>query len=399
MRLALLLAIASACGSTTLAPVPAPTAPVPETAAAADALRASRFEDAAREASRALEKSPRDARAAAVRAIANYQAAGSELWLNLVNVIDKAEHVTAFDHEEGRVAWRAFAERLGSIDADLAIVAADPGFSLELCLACWEHDWNHNKTIDDRDRKLFELEYDGHGGRLDDGDPRRRPTFRFDVGDAEWARAMIAFQRAVVELVLAYRWSDLDKLLYHGDPALTIRMVDKGRVTHAHKLILDGLGHADRCRELYLAETDDDREWVPNPSQKSHPIPLDVDANLYATWAAVTGDVRRMLASEEGISLREVAQLVDARAAMLVPDAYVDLGRMLREPTDVTIDLKHASPTPAGIEAAFRQVLGNGYAARMKPSPLPGRLARMVKELETGGETLEHKLRYLFWLN
>ena len=399
MRLALVLLLATACGSTTPAPAPPPTPPAPETGVAVDALRASRFEDAARAASRALEHSPRDSRAAAVRAIANFQAAGSELWVSLAKVIDKAEHVTAFDHEEGRAAWRAFADRLGSIDADLAIVAGDPGFSLELCLACWEHDWNHSGSIDDRDRHLFELEDDGHGGRLPDGDPRKRPTFRFDVGDAEWARAMISFQRAIVELVLAYRWSDLDKLLYHGDPALTIRIVDKGRVRHARELILAGLDHADRCRERYLAETDDDREWVPNPTQKSHPIPLEVDANLYALWAAVVGDVRRLLASEEGLSLHEMAELVDRRAAMLVPDAYVDLGRMLREPTDFTIDLKNASTTPAGIETALRQVLGNGYAAKMKPSPLPGRLMRMMKDLERGGESLEHKLRYLFWLN
>jgi len=105
-----------------------------------------------------------------------------------------------------------------------------------------------------------------------------------------------------------------------------------------------------------------------------------------------------MLASEEGVSLHEMAELVDRRAAMLVPDAYVDLGRMLREPTDFSIDLKSATTTPAGIEGAFRKVLGNGYQTKMKPSPLPGRLSRMMKDLERGGESLEHKLRYLFWL-
>ena len=398
MRLALLLLVA--CGATPAAPaVVQPSHMAPESTTAADELRAAKFDAAARDASRALEHDPHDSRAAAVRAIANYQAAGNELYLKLAGVIDRAEHFTAFDHEDGRAAWRAFAERLDSIDADLAIVGADPSFSLELCMACWEHDWNHHGGIDDRDRRLFELEYDGKGGRYEEGDPRRRPTFRFDVGDAEWARAMIAFQHAAVELVLAYRWSDLDKLLYKGDPTLTIRLFDRSRVAHARALILDGLAHADSCRALYLAETDDDREWVPSPRQKSHPIPLEVDDALFATWGAITGDVRRLLTSEEGLSIREIAQLVDRRAALLAPDAYVDVGRMLREPTNFSIDLKNASATPAGVETTLRNLLGNGYATAMKPSPLPGRLMGMMKTLESGGETFEHKLRYLFWLN
>src|SRR5439155_5752453 len=140
---------------------------------------------------------------------------------------------------------------------------ADPSFTLELCLACWEHDWNRNGHIDDSDRRLFEIEFDGHGGTLPEGDPRRRPTFKFDVGDADWARAMIAFQRALGELVLAYKWSELDKLMRlfgrGKDHRLTIHLLDAGRVHRARDLVLAGLDHAERSRAEYLAETDDDR--------------------------------------------------------------------------------------------------------------------------------------------
>ena len=397
MRLAVLVVIA-ACGSS---PPPAPvvSAPGPETATAVEALRQSRFDDAGREASHALSLHPGDARAAAVRALATYRAAGDEVVGKLERVIKNAEHITAFDHEEGRAAWRAFADRLASVETDLAVVAADPQFSLELCLACWEHDWNHDGKIDDRDHKLFEIERDATGNAIPETDPRRRPTFRFDVGDAEWARAMVSFQRAFVELVLAYRWSDLDKLLYDGRADVTIRLVDKGRVNHARELILSGLAHAARCRDLYLAETDDDREWVPNPRQQSHPIPMPVDDALYQTWSDVIADVTRMLDSDEGISMRELATLVDKKAALLVPDAYVDLGKLLREPTDFSFDFKRMEPTPAGIEQALRRLLGHGYVEHAKASPLVGRLARMARELDQGGDTIEHKLRYLFWLN
>lgn len=331
-----------------------------------------------------------DSRAAATRAIDHYIAATDALYVGLRDVIDRGEHATAFDHETGRVVWRQFADRLVEIDNDLAIVASDPQFSLEYCLACLKHDWNHDGKLDSRDEKVFAIEL------YDMGDPRRTPTFRFDVGDAEWARAMISFQRAAVELILAYRWSDLDGMLYGHERDLHIRLYDKERVRHARALILNGLVHAEQCRAMYLAETDDDREWVPNPRQHS-PVPLPVDDALYDTWKGVLGDVRRMLASEEGISLREVGTLISPELGALMPDAYVDLGAMLREPTDFTI--AKVDPTPASIEAALRGVLGHGYREHMKPSPLVGRLMRMRRELEAGGDTFEHKLRYFLWLN
>ncbi|HRC58786.1 MAG TPA: hypothetical protein PKU97_22840, partial [Kofleriaceae bacterium] len=261
---------------------------------------------------------------------------------------------------------------------------------------------------------------DGRAGRrtgtrrLEAGDPRRRPTFRFDTGDAEWARAMVAFQRAAMELLLAYRWAELDRLpMVFGRRGslekFIIPLGDAGRVRRAHKLILEGLTHADRCRAAYLAETDDDREWVPNPRQRSYAMPLAVDQALYQTWADILGDVRRMLRSEEGLSLRALAGLMDDELPALLPDAYLDLGALLREPTTVTLDLvrleqlDHAGKDPAKLqpllEALLRGVLGSGYAAKMKPSPLPSRLARIQRELDLGGDTLERKLRYLIWLN
>ncbi|MBA3540383.1 MAG: hypothetical protein H0T79_12275 [Deltaproteobacteria bacterium] len=352
-----------------------------------------------------------------------YKAAGSQLRTDLEAVVNGLDGLKFLDHQAGRAAWQRFADQLVVVDRDLAIVAADPGFSLELCIACWEYDWNHSGAIDERDRRMFEIEFDGRAtpnadGELDDsipeGDPRRRPTFKFDVGDADWARAMVSFQRAAMEIILAYRWSELDRLF--GDSSadgqdvkkIVLHLGDAARVTRARELILSGVGYADRCRTAYLAETDDDREWVPNPTQRSHPIPLDVDVRLYETWAGVTGDVHRMLTSEEGLSFKAIAALGDDDFPQLVPDAYLDLGAMLREPRDIELDLSLVS-TLFGrgdqanrkqvLEKFLRGVLGKGYASNMKPSPLVGRLHRMKTELSTGNETFERKLRYLLWLN
>lgn len=394
----------SACGDE-LPPPRSPEQRTSDSAPALAALQAARFDEAAREASAALALDPRNAQAAAVRAIAGYQRAGHDLVAELGEIIDQAEDLTFFDHQAGRAAWQTFVERLDAVDRDLAVVGADAGFAMELCIACWEYDWNRNGEVDDRDRRFLEVEYDGVGGEIPEGDARRRPTFRFDVGDVEWARAMLAYQRAGVELILAYRWSQLDLLLRGGgggmlaEPRLVIPLLDAGRVKRARKHILAGADHADRCRAAYLAETDDDREWVPNPRQKNHPIPLAVDAELYATWGAITGDLRHLVSSREGLSMRELAALVDDDLERLVPDAYVDVGRMLGEPKELVIDLRDLSERPAAVEKLLRGVLGNGFQTSMKPSPLPTRLRGMKDQLDRGEDTAEHKLRYLLWLN
>jgi hypothetical protein len=401
MRHFLLAVVVAACGSSE--PQTSSIGPSRvDTTAAITALQASKFADARREADAVLAKDSTSAQAAAVRAVATYQTAVQRFVGEMQAIMETGEVMKAVDHQAGRAMWTKLLDALDAVDKDLAIVAKDPTFSLELCLACLEIDWNGRNGIDDRDRRMLELEYDGRGGELDDGDVRRRPTFRFDVGDAEWGRAMIGFQRAFVHLVLAYDWRELDKIF--GDREsdsrrLVIRVADKAHVKKAYDLFVFALDRSAAERTAYLAETDDDREWVPNPKQKNHPIPLAVDAALYATWGAVLGDVKALLASKAGLSLKEVARILDDDLERLVPAAYVDLGAMFREPKDIVIDIGDESESPANVERILRGLLGNGYKESMSASPLVGRIRTMIQSLERGEDTLEHKLRYLFWLN
>jgi hypothetical protein len=376
MRIALLIVLA-ACASD-------PHSSRIDSTPAVTALQASQFDEARSRAGVILAQEQVNARAAAVHAIVAYRDAA----LDMRDEVRSFRGLHAFRHEP----WQRFATALEAIDRDLAIAAKDPDFALELCLACWQYDWNGSGEVDERDRQLFELELDARtGSELAAGDPRRRPTYRFDAGDIEWARAMIAFQRAAAELVLAYDWSDVEHLF--GKHRIVFRLLDARHVHRARELLLEGLAHSARERAAYLAETDDDREWVPNPRQHSFAMPLEVDAALYATWDAVLGDVRRMLRSEQGISLRELQQLLDPREKDLLPDAYLDLGAMFRAPKDIV--LEDTGDLPALLRGAF----GNGYTEKMPASPLLSRLAKMKTELARGEDTLDRKLRYLLWVN
>ncbi|NMC68898.1 MAG: hypothetical protein GYA57_02385 [Myxococcales bacterium] len=384
--------------------------PGPPSAAALQALgelQEGRFEEAYEAAGQAIDAAPSDALARVVRAVAGYRGALGRLHVEAFMQIERLDREERIDHE----AWRGIFERLeqalGKIEDDLAVAAQDPALAFDLCLACWRVDWNRSGEIDESDRLLFQIEVGADGEPLPPGDPRRKPTFRFDTGDVWWARAMIAFQRAVLQIGLGYSWTDLDRLLFENrgpEPTeFRLRVRDADRLRQARDLLLAGLDHAERARKEYLAETDDEREWVPNPRQLDHPMPLPVDAALYETWGRIVGAVGRLLRSEEGLDVAEIAQLGDDRWDD-PPRGFIDLGRFLSDPSDVVVNVEHVDafdhePSREAAEQILRDAFGAAYVPDMAPSSLVRELMRIKNEIETGSESFERKLRYLLWLN
>jgi hypothetical protein len=378
--------------------------------AAADALRAlegSKFEEAGRMAGEVLRRDKHNPFAGVVSAVSRYKAAMHQLVSDMTGIV-----VTAFrggiNERYLRVALESAESELSRADEELQPAARFPDFALELCPACLEVDWNHDGRVNERDRRLLQVEQGADGQEYADQDPRRRPTFRFDHGDVLWARAFVTFQRAALNVLLAYKWSDLNAIMRRRSerpPSVVISLEQAERVAKARQLILSGLELADQARIAYLAETDDDREWVPNPRQKSHPLPLPVDDELYRTWELVVGDLRRLVRGEEGLSVAELVQLGHHKWDN-PPTGYVDIGGMLAKPKAISIDLAQVEPFTGERlsreerhEKRIRSILGDYYRDSMKPSPLIGRLARMRDEVSQGKEKLDRKLRYLLWLN
>jgi hypothetical protein len=401
----LVAAIVAACPSTPPGETPPAVGDPDDAARAIAALQAGDFEKALTLAEESI-GARGGARAHLVAAIARYRNTMHDLAVAVMHEIARVDRRGRLPHAEMRLLLTRAEAALEIVDGHLDRAARDPDVSLELCLACWEIDWNRDGRIDDRDRSLLEIEQDAAENPIPRGDPRRRPTFRFDLGDVHWARAMVSFQRALLDLVLAYRWTELDDLFFgigRRAPSIVIRLEQPGRVTAARERILAGLDDADRAREAYLAESDDDREWLPNPRQQNHPLPLPVDGELYETWRLILRDLRALVHGEEGLDVAEIAQLGDHRWRD-PPRGYIDVGRLLSDPGDVTIDLSHLEAlderTDGGtVERVLRDVFGEAFAAEMTPSPLPARLERMKREIESGAESFERKLRYLLWVN
>lgn len=372
---------------------------------AVTALQGGEFARAEQLASSVLADDGGNAQAAAVAAISRFQRTSHQLVTDARGLFTMLDESLA-DHRYARFALQSAVEELDVVDRALAAAAGDPGVSLELCLACWKHDWNRSGEVDERDERLLQIELDADGNELPDGDPRRTPTFRFDVGDVHWARAFVAFERAVLELLLAYDWSGLTaatlRPVLEGRQPLSIPLADRVKFARVSALLRFGLDEADAARLAYLGETDDDREWVPSPSQKSHPLPLPVDAALYETWAGVISDLRAMLERQEGLSVAELAQL-GRRQWDKPPGGFLDLGGLLAEPRAIRLDLSalrdKRDDRADDVEAVLSALLGDRFTRAMVPSKLVSRLRRMREEMERGTESWGRKLRYLFWLN
>jgi hypothetical protein len=402
------LTLLAAC-ATTKPTVPQPRQDAIDPTPAIQLLQASRFADAEAKAREIVDKDPGNARANAVAAIAGYQRTMNQLVQDVIAIAMGAAQTHSLNQKYLNFALGNVDQGLRAIEQQLATAGADGNFSLELCLACWRHDWNHDGSINRRDEAFFQIEEDGEGKEIPAEDPRRRPTFRFDVGDVHWARAMVLFQHAALDIVMAYDLSELGLFILSNvnqtPESYTLRLVDKDRIKQAKALILDGLAAAERSRQLFLAESDDANEWVPNPRQKNHPLPLPVDDALYQTWGQILGEIVRLVQGQEGLGIAELAQLGDHRW-QTPPRGYLDIGRLLDQPADIVVrrktmdGLEHLrTEDPAPVEALLRDLFGDKYRASMKPSPLLGRLARMKSEIDRGHESFERKLRYLLWLN
>lgn len=372
-----------------------------EADAAIRKLQQGDFAGATQEANRILNVDPRNPFALFVSAVVSYKNMAQNMYLPLRVVLAAGpEHAFAQEAELHRLLAQA-EQTLAAVEGELAVVSRHPAFAFELCPACWEVDWDSDGTIDQGDRELLEIELDEAGEGLPAGDPRRRPTFRLDHGDILWARAFVAFQRALLDGVLAYSWAELGRLAAGSlGTAVTIRLTQPDRLAQAQRRVLEALDLSDQARLAFLAEDDDDREWVPSPRQRSHPLPLPVDASLYRTWADAVGDLRRLVQGEEGLSIAELAGLVGVDPGD-VPPGVVDVRHLLFEPRDITIDLKELFLTYSsrGFAGLVPALLGDAHSQSLKPSPLPARLRQKKQEIDQGVEPLERKLKYLFWIN
>lgn len=305
------------------------------------------------------------------------------------------------EHVRGRRALVELEAALAQTEAHLAEAAKAPDFTIELCPSCWVVDWDGLSGVDERDLKRLEIERDDTGRVLPDDDPRRKPTIRFDHGDVMFGRAYVAMQRALLDLLLAYDWSELDGL--YAEPAaemFTLRIEAPERMGQARSRILEAIDFADAARRAYLAETDDDKEWLPSPTQQNRATWSRLDAEDYEAWAQLTAELRALVEGREGLSVTELAQIGDDTWDD-PPQGFIDVGRLLSEPGPIEVNLARLYTLDTSlrvpIERLLKGLFGDAYREAMQPSPLVARLGRFEAGNSAGAFAYVFYAGYVVW--
>ncbi len=236
--------------------------------------------------------------------------------------------------------------------------ATDGEFATELPLdAVWfdidsngqRADWESLRTI--MQSLGAQADWDAFGG-----------TIRFDTADAEWLAAYVHLMSGTSELVMSLDPTSAIKTVYEGRVALE-RAGAVGApdmffggdewidMAAAVLITIDGKAEAVRTRaalEHYrqmiahnrrfwselMTETDNDREWLPNPRQTS-PFGIEITDELATSWQSVLVELEDMLEGRTLIPFWRTPPSPDGSPASV----GISLRKLLTDPGDMNVAL------------------------------------------------------------
>ena len=252
-------------------------------------------------------------------------------------------HPQPITYQDFRDLLHAYVDDLALAEATLARVQADD-VELVLDLKTIRYDVDGDGTVNDDERLLAVIQ---RVSGLTDEDLADSLTFNFDLGDVYWLRGYCHVLMAFGEFLLAYDWQEsFDASFFHFFPAmqspfrdalkppgdenndqigpiadgisfLHIRwpVIEPDRLATARIHLKQTIALSRQSWDAIEAETDDDREWIPNARQTSPFASLVVDRERIAAWRLVLDEADAVLDGEklvphwrleQGINLRRV---------------------------------------------------------------------------------------------
>lgn len=246
-------------------------------------------------------------------------------------------------YQDFRDLLQAYVDGLALAEATLASVHADD-VELVLDLKTIRYDVDGDGVVADDERLLAVIQ---HVSGLTDEDLASSLTFKFDLGDVYWLRGYCHVLMAFGEFFLAHDWQEsFDASFFHFFPAmqspfrdalkppgdetndqigpladgvsfLHIRwpVAEPERMATARTHLKQTISLSRQSWNAIEAETDDDREWIPNAQQTSPFATLVVDQEQIAAWRLVLDEADAVLDGdklvphwrlEQGINLRRV---------------------------------------------------------------------------------------------
>ena len=194
------------------------------------------------------------------------------------------------DQEGLRVAFAALRDEVRTTRRVLEkIVLRSKDDGLLLVPATWGSDLNGDGTLTPEEQYLFAIPKRPVAG-TPDGEDRGADSrtqqyyqrhyqlearFRVDQSDVQWLLGYHYFLEASAELSAAFD---------NGPGTLALRVRDPAALRRAHGLLLAGVNSSEKLRQLVLAETDDEEEWIAHPGQRSSVFPETLSEPDFDAW-------------------------------------------------------------------------------------------------------------------
>lgn len=224
-----------------------------------------------------------------------------------------------------------FLADLARVEQILAEVKSDD-VKLTLHLGMYRLDFNHDGQASDRE-SLWQL-FSQLTGRAVDERTATNFAVAVDKGDVHWLRGYCRLLSAVCEMFLAYDTSTLHdytaqaffpsakvrfpQILKQRGPGdvdrwqesifdaiafihlLHLPLAEPERVKSARGHLLAVIEQSRASWKAILAEQDDDREWIPNPSQRDTVIPgVQVSQHMIDAWHGLLNELEALLNGEK----------------------------------------------------------------------------------------------------
>jgi hypothetical protein len=230
-------------------------------------------------------------------------------------------------NEDFRKIVQQLLDDLASVEKTLApIESSDP--KVELAIGACRLDFNGDGRTEDYESLASVLS--NVTNQQIPADAASRFVVALDRGDVHWLRGYCHVLSALCEMFLAHDttklhdytaqlffpaaktrvpllaeehpewWRDsfLDAIAFIHLLQFPVKEPERLKAAHAHLLAVVDQSRA--SWDAILAETDDDREWIPNPTQKKAAIPgAEISSEMIAAWRTVLDELAAVLEGEK----------------------------------------------------------------------------------------------------
>jgi hypothetical protein len=257
-------------------------------------------------------------------------------WIPFVRFpVPKNDSPAEVSLEDLRQLIQKVADDLQAADETLSQIKSED-VKLPLHLLNLHIDFNKNGKIDEQE-DLTET-YRRYLSIPANSDDAAKKTIRetvvvFDRSDVEWMRGYTCLLRAMCEMFLAYDHSEMwdvgGRLLFEKGETqyqwqeeeyidrstgswqtpdfldiiamvhnARFKLSEPDRLKKAHELLLRTIQHSREMWKLVKAETDNDREWIPGPSQNSAITRARVNNEMIGAWEDFLIEAEKILNGE-----------------------------------------------------------------------------------------------------